>query len=370
MNLLRKALKANFNLSIIGSYVKQHLQNSVVKIMHNYGFYVDELPDAASFYMKLKNYPVAAKEDELRRMTLFLRKANNRSLYDQILRKFVPQMDINFSDSKFIGKGFGATTLNVYRKVFFNSEVLFEKVYFNSSLDTERVKWFYDNIYSSMNGNIVAPPLYRSIKGELVTIFYFKFVNLFPLADKDVEATIFNFSRELYKLSQLVDVREKIENAPVFLKDYTAHFEYKRKIEKAELRAVELLGDRFPFRKIEKKIRESPITLSHADMHKGNVFANNYLIDWDPFGIYPIGLEVAYILLFMKQCKLNYKELIDILKREYQTTIAKEEWSEFQLNCLYFYFVFTIHSSNEEGSSNIQSDILNRIEELYDRNIN
>ncbi|MDD2475405.1 MAG: phosphotransferase [Dysgonamonadaceae bacterium] len=363
MNLLSKALESNFNLSKIGAYVKRHFNYRVLKTMCHLGFYVDNLPSAESFYLKTRNYPLAIKEDELRKITIFLRKANNRKLYGQILQKFVPQMDMKFSHTQFTGSGSGAYNLNAFRKVINNDEVFFEKAHFNSSIEIVRLNWFYDNIFASMkdNNNIKAPALCCSFEGELITIFYFNFVELVSSAEKEVGAIVFNLSRELYKLSQLPDVKDKITEAPIFLRDYKIYFEYERKIEEAEKRASELLGDSFHLKDIENKISESPYILTHGDIHRGNVFADNYLIDWDTFGIYPIGLEVAYILLFLKKCKLSYQDLNDILDREYRTTILEEQWDSFELNCLYFYYVFTIHSSTEIGSSEIQTDILNRI---------
>lgn len=367
MNLLRNALRSNFNLFKVWRYIKRHLSNHALKIIYYSGFFVEKLQDADSFYVKLKNYPEALKEDELRKMAIFLRKANDSNLYGEILKRFVPQMTMSFAHTKFIGTGCGSYNLNAYRKVVFNDNVFFEKVHFNSSNEIVRLNWFYDNIYSSMSNSMKAPELCYSFKGELITIFYFKYVALASLSDKDVGPNVFNFSRELYKLSHLVDIKDKMDNAPMFLKNYTAYFEYERKIEDANKRAFELIGDRFPFKSIENKISSSPSILAHGDIHKGNVFANNYLIDWDTFGIYPIGLDVAYILLFLKQCKITYKELNHILLREYKATILKDEWDDFEFNCLYFYYVFTIHSSIEFGSNETQTDILNRIVELYNK---
>lgn len=365
MNLIKKAIKSKFNLVLIWGYVKRKLGNCAVKLMHYSGFYVEELTTASAFHRKLTRDGIAFKEHELRKIANHLRIANDLELYDQIHRKFVPQMKMQFSYAKFTGTGMGATTLNVYRKVIFGDEVLFEKIYFNSSLDIERVKWFYDNIYSSLNPNIKVPALHSTFSGELITLFYFKFVDLLPLAVADVDATIFYFSRQLYKLSLTRDIKNKIESAPAFLKDYKAHFEYKRKIGIAKKRIIELLGDNFPLKNIEQTISESPLILTHGDIHPANVFQKNYLIDWDPFGLYPIGLEVAYILFFLHKGRLSYKEIIQIIETEYRSTILEEQWDDFELNFLYFYYVFTIQQLVDADLSDLQHTILNRIREVY-----
>lgn len=370
MNLIKKAIDSKFNLVLIWSYIKQKLGNFAVKLLHNSGFYVEKLTTASTFHRKLTRDGIAFKEHELRKTANHLRLTNDLELYDQILRKFVPQMKMQFSNTIFTGTGMGATTLNVYRKVIFGDEVLFEKVYFNSSLDIERVKWFYENIYSALNPKIKVPALYSTFSGELITLFYFKFVDLLPLATSDVDATIFYFSRQLYKLSLTRDIKSKIESAPTFLKDYKAHFEYKRKIDTAKKNIIELLGDNFPLKNIEQAISESPLILTHGDIHPANIFQKKYLIDWDPFGLYPIGLEVAYILYFLHKGRLSYIEIIQIIETEYQSTILEEQWDDFELNFLYFYYVFTIQQLVDEDLSDVQYDILKRIEEVYYRKEN
>lgn len=367
MNLLRKMIKINFSFSIIWYHVKQKLMSKLIKMASHYELYVTELPNAESLYRHLTSNDVSMKESELKKITSYLKRAEDQKLYSEILQQFVPQLSMDFDSSQFTGRGYSKTCLNVYRKLIYRDDVLFEKVYFNSSHDLLRVKWFYENISPLMSSNIKTPQVYNSISGELITVVYFKFVDLVTLAMNDVSANVFNHSKELYKLSFNTNVKDKMKDAPEFLKDYKEHFLYKLNIEKASLKAFELRDESFPLQEIEQRIANSHHILTHGDIHWGNVYEDNYLIDWDSFGIYPIGLDVAFILYQLHQCKLIYKDLCDILERECRPFILKEEWSDFELNCLFFYFVFTVVplANINMDLSEVQSNILNRIEQLY-----
>lgn len=370
MHLIIRTMTSKSAFLNMGLFLKQSFNSIVIRLMRFLGFYIERMTSASLVYDKLTKDGLVLKENELRKTVNFLRRTNDLMMYDQILRKFIPQLDLHFSKNAFTGSGRGATTLNVYRKVTSDDNVLFEKVYFNSSLDIERVIWFYEAIYSSIKDHINVPPLYKVFRGELISVFYFNYVDLALLSAKDVDSTIYSFSKELYKLSFTKVIKSRIESAPSFLKDYKAHFEYKRKIKIAEQKIDELLGDNFPLIDIEKLINDSPLVLTHGDIHPGNVFKNNYLIDWDPFGLYPIGLEVAYILLFLHKGALSYKDLIQLLEKEYRSTLAAEHWDDFELNCLYFYFVFTIQHVKEGVLCETQRNILAKLYELCCKRMN
>lgn len=371
MNLLRKMIKINFSFSIIWYHVKQKLVSKLIKMARHYGLYVAELPNAESIYRHLTSNHVSLREFELKKITSYLREAKDQKLYSEILQQFIPQLSVDFDSSQFTGRGYSKTCLNVYRKLIYADDVVFEKVYFNSSHDLLRAKWFYENISPLMSSNIKTPQLYSSISGELITVVYFKFVDLVTLAMNDLSPNVFNHSKELYKLSFNANVKNIMKDAPEFLIDYKEHFLYKLNIEKASLKVFEYRNESYPLQEIEQRIANSHHILTHGDIHWGNVYEDNYLIDWDSFGIYPIGLDIAYLLYHLHQCKLTYRELSDMLEREYRSVILKEEWNDFELNCLFFYFVFTVVplTNINMDLSEVQSNILNRIEQLYYKHI-
>ena len=80
MNLLKKAIKTKFNLFLIMVYVKRSFGDYIVKLMYKYGFYVGKVTSADSFHSKLTKGGTVLKEDELRKITAFLRRTNGNSV--------------------------------------------------------------------------------------------------------------------------------------------------------------------------------------------------------------------------------------------------------------------------------------------------
>ena len=97
----------------------------------HYELYVTELPNAESLYRHLTSNDVSMKESELKKITSYLKRAEDQKLYSEILQQFVPQLSMDFDSSQFTGRGYSKTCLNVYRKLIYRDDVLFEKVYFN-----------------------------------------------------------------------------------------------------------------------------------------------------------------------------------------------------------------------------------------------
>src|SRR5690606_5941844 len=91
---------------------------------------------------------------------------------------------------------------------------------------------------------------------------------------------------------------------------------------------------------IEQITNLLPLVITHGDIHFDNVFAGNYLIDWDSFGFFPHGFEVARILA--KQLEdPTFERLQEILNGEYRGVISEDQWHGFELSCLYFYLIFS-----------------------------
>lgn len=367
MNLLRKAIKVNFSFSIIWYHVKQRLMGRLIKLAKHFGLYVYELPSADGLYQHLTSDSLSIRESELKKTAVYLRKASDNKLYSEILHKFIPDLILDDDDSKFVGRGYSKTGLNVYRKLVYDDDILLEKVYFNSSHDLFRVKWFYENIYAHINCIINVPELYKTINGKLITVVYFRFVDLTSLALNDVSESVFKVSKEIYKLSLKPDIKNIINNAPELLLDFKQHFLYQLNIDIALSKAVEIQSDGFQLKDVEKRVSESHSILTHGDIHWGNIYENNYLIDWDSFGIYPLGLDVAYVFFHLHLCKFSFNELIFTLENEYRPVVLKEEWDDFELNFLFFYFVFTAEPVPNVNIdlSETHSCILNRIKQLH-----
>ena len=341
----------------------------LTRIMHALGFYVEKLPNEKKLYNTLQDKDKAVQEYELNKVTSYLKTANNQLLYTKIIHTYVPNWQMSVKHTRFIGTGKGASSLDAFRKVKYNDEWLFEKIYFTRSKDLERIEWFYKEIFDKIKMKMNVAPIKKIVRGELITILYFQFIELSPVPKNSTQSVIIEVSKKLYSFSQQHAIQKTIERVPNTLKDYTLHFKYSRSIKKAEEKAAELMGGRQYLFDIQETVNKSPNVLTHGDIHQENVFDNDYLIDWDSVGAYPLGLDVGFLFFrfYFGQITIDY--LIHRIETEYKSTIQVEDWTIFKINTLYFYYVFTIHYISEERGNKKQKHLLHEIKELYQKHV-
>ena len=93
-------------------------------------------------------------------------------------------------------------------------------------------------------------------------------------------------------------------------------------------------------KKIEDIIISYPHVLAHGDLNTAHVYENGYFIDWDRFGIYPIGYDIG-MLLSRYNAFENSKALVDFIDLNILDKIDSNiDKKEFKIGCLYFSFIF------------------------------
>lgn len=335
----------------------------IKRLFHYWGFIINRIPDANHFFDELIDADKEVKKYELKKLVLNIRIANNQKLYNNILKKYVGDWNDRFTSAEFIGDGLGVHNLCAYRKVCFENKYYFEKVYFNDSYDLLKAEWFYEHIYPVLKDCLNTPKLYKVIKGHLITIVYFEFIDFVPLSRDAWYSVSFNISKRMFKLSK--GIEELSENAPDFIKDYTLHHCYKVNVKTAKKRIRKLSDNRVTQKMIEEIIKLQPLTFTHGDIHDKNVFKDNYIIDWDSFGFLPHGFETAIIFSNNRERPLTFKSFQNILIEEYKEAIHKDLWEGFELSCFYFYFLFTAQDERSTTNTVLQREVFNRIENLY-----
>src|SRR5690606_35899878 len=132
------------------------------------------------------------------------------------------------------------------------------------------------------------------------------------------------------------------ERAPEYLKDYKLHAFYKGNILHASKMISNLSNDSLSPDMIEQVVNRQPLVLTHGDIQETDVFADNYLIDWDSFGFFPLGFESAYILYqsdFLSH-KLDEPRAAEVLQKilvdNYEAMISKDQMIGSELSCFYF----------------------------------
>src|SRR5690606_15142405 len=166
--------------------------------------------------------------------------------------------------------------------------------YFNNSYDILKIEWFHEHIYSLLEDLVNVPRIYRIIRGDLITIVYFEFTKLIPLPNAKLDYISFAISRRLIGISKATVVKEIADSAPKYLRNYKLHASYKANITRASKLIKILTDNALSSDMIEHVVNQQPSVITHADIQETNLFANNYLIDWDSFGFFPLGFESAY----------------------------------------------------------------------------
>lgn len=342
--------------------MKQSLLLSAKRLLYYLGFSLERIPDENQFFNELHTASDAIQKYLLKKRASKNRAHNNHTEYNKLIKRFVPDWDITFTRTEFVGHGIGEHNLGVYRKVYFDDKYYFEKVYFNDSFALKKNKWICNNGHSILSNYLNTPKLCKVIKGDLISVAYFDFIDFVHLPEEERINIMFNISRKMFNITK--DFGSLFNNAPGFLKDYRLHEYYELVVNGAEKMIKELSGGKLTVNMIERVIARQPLIFTHGDMHAGNVFSDNYIIDWDVYGFFPRGLESAAILATSGKT-FTLKKVQEILFQEYSTLIRVEEWDDFELTCLYFYLIFTVIHEKSSSTIALQKDLFGRVEELH-----
>lgn len=340
--------------------IKHRIRLLIKRLLYYRGFVIERIPNANELVVVHE----LVRKYELKKLANNIRKINNQKLYNNLLKKFVADWDDKIASADFIGYGSGEDNLGIYRKVCFEDSCFFEKVYFNDSNDLLKVEWFYEHIFPVLEKYLKTVKLHKAIKGDLITIVYFEYIDLSPLPEGVFHSDLLEISKKMFKMSKNnVDL---IQNAPDFFKHYRLYIHYVYNIKIAEEVISKRSGNRLTVTMIEKIIDLQPLLITHGDIYHNNVLVDNYIIDWDSFGFFPHGLEVA--LIFATNIKHStFETLQKLLKEEYKVIVGKDQWDGFELSCWYFYLIFTAQDEKEATHKTWQKDAFNIVERLYDK---
>jgi hypothetical protein len=233
---------------------------------------------------------------EFKLLISFSTKRISSGSYEYLLKKF--DNSASFLKSKkvtFVGKGSGGGSLDTYRKVIaLDGKAYFEKVYFIDTIEHKKILYFYENIFSSLGKNTLNIPDLKVVnKGEKLDVFYFEYVDLEAISKEKQ----FEESLKLYFEYTSSPHIKKIENLHIY-----QHFTQEAMYLLCKSRLLKVFKETKDFymvslfiKKIEERISKEPLWFQHGDLQGGNIFKNNYLIDWDKSTYYPIGYDIGYI---------------------------------------------------------------------------
>jgi thiamine kinase-like enzyme len=319
--------------------MKLFLRKILIRVLQPFGFYITYYASPTRVYESLSKLPVLIREYELKRIFDMVGIAKNHKFHNALLAKFIPTSKLEIKDAKFIGFGAGESSLSTFRKVKIEDKTIHEKIYFSSHQDLKRISWFYQNVsHLVQDSGIALPNIYKIYSGDSITVLYTEYAELKKLDIINKKKSLLQFSKQLYQLSLTEEfeiINGKASNA---IKDFKGHFEYKRNRSVAK---HVLYEHGFSLEAIEQKIMQSRYVLTHGDIQDTNAFQNNILIDWDSVGIFPVGLDPAFLLFYLMMNDNDEKfDILNWIDTHYKKLIIENEWGSFQLNVLYFLFVF------------------------------
>src|SRR5690554_5687091 len=336
------------------SRIQQKISRALIKVK----VYNQKKTSPDKVYESIKSKPLLQQEKSLNEFTKYILKTGDVDYYQRLLQTLVPTLSIDVASACFVGNGIGGSSLNTFRKVSTNKQDYFEKIYFNSSKDFKRIHWLHENILNMMKGTFVVPNLKNYFVGDLVTITYFEYLSLTPLDGIENEQNCIQFSRLLYGITEKNRKEFQKMIVPDYLLSFKNHFQYAKNIE-----SIKKSLNFKVFLRLEKRVEESKRVLTHGDIQKTNAYKDLTLIDWDTFGFFPIGFEVAFVfyrLLVDGKDEMDFKNWLEV---NYKAFIKDEDWESFIFNSHFFLFVFGFQFFQNNNLIDFKTDLFKRLKE-------
>lgn len=309
------------------------LRFTIEKLFYRMGYSgFQRISSPEKLYEQLHNRPQTDIQNKLKEISSRIKKFDDHKYYNKLLKKFVPSWSVPSEKTSFTGKGFGVNTLNLYRKM--ETSRVFEKVYFNVAEDLKNHQWALSHIVNNPDFSFTAPSIQSLKKGEILTIVYFTFTNLKKLSDDELEQPLIQVSKELY---QMYNRSQKGALPPSLKNTYSQSLKeakWQSRSAKSRLKAKGINTQA-----LDRLLAQSKFIYTHGDLTENNVFQNNIVIDWDYFGLYPLGSDVWKIYIRLKRRKIPVDPIPVWLEKHYQSVITQADWNDFYRNVLYLLYL-------------------------------
>ena len=348
--------------------MKRKLIEYLKIFFYKLGFYVEVIPNEKMFFEKCKVLDEDELWYELKRFSKVYSLTENIDLYDTVLKILIPNLEQQtfIEKSSFFGTGKGTNTLNAYRKVHSSGQIFFEKIYRTKSSDLNIMMWFYDKIRPQLNQNIIQmPPIKRIVKSKVITAVYFDFINLNTLSKPSMLLQAFSVSKHLMSISTsgpkriaLVSITKEDDNSVLNFENIY--------IKTARTYVEREFGDTSIFEQVLTNIFSYDFFLGHGDLNSKNIFGENYIIDWDSCGLYPIGFDVGKAInwLFLDNTT-TVERIIAKIENNFKAELNSEIYERFLLGVLFFCFLFRA-SEITYGKEDVSSLTLNPLHDALE----
>lgn len=256
--------------------------------------------------------------------------------YEKALLNYDTDIRFDFSRGRceFLGAGKGRYTLNSYRKLYMNGDLLFEKIYLLRSMDWRKCEYFYARILPRMeSANIRVPTLVASSIGRRLAVVRFEYVDFKPVDIELYLDQVLSITRELASLgSEFIDL-------PSDFRDLTLHFGFERCFQKSlsvfgrDDAKVALL------RSMRKHCEALPRFIGHGDLSRPNMGGEGLVLDWDNFGLYPPGFDLALALILTGKL-YGQDELASFARKGHEAVQGRCTFEECWFSLVFLYGTF------------------------------
>ena len=294
-------------------------------------------------------------------LTAYLRISGWHRVYEHVLKRYDKKLsfpeNLQEEGKTFTGRGYGANTLNTYRKVYLGGEPAFEKVYFKKYPDFKKCKYFYDQVRDKLQEKGIHTPELLSIReGKKLALMYFQYIDL-PKKQSTLEQDVQRALSISQTLGQIEVESPCMKDA--FLLDFESDPMVKKRLRllrkkiRAEFREAGI-EDPAPRKELKKlalqflqDLKQGERILQHGDLYWDN-FSHSHVIDWDRMGLYPFGYDLGLILAFYKLQRREQVTPEDILEEIAQMGYHNPR----QVGSMYFFTVLFLISRSEPNQQN------------------
>jgi hypothetical protein len=314
-------------------------------------FLTADLYDTSVLISKAFSPKNALTLDEARITSCFLRYIKDgEHLLEELVTCFDNNAQIarakNFTSASFAPThGYGQYALWTNRILEDQGLSLFEKIY-THNFRKEAFSFFYNHLYEQLICLDIKPPRldYLLPASSKFQAAYFEKVSQFKCGMRYYINRVFEVSLGLYSIGI-----HDIPINPDLRYDYRCDSQYSTKRESIVAALQRLRPGKNPriyLEYLEEKINELPKQLTHCDLKFDNLSADNTVFDWDEWGIYPIGYDIAKGIYKYRLTSDTFL-LDNLIEEKCKSCIKQDEWIAF--NASIKYFVFSFYSSGVCG---------------------
>lgn len=337
------------------------LKTLIKKILFFFSFQIPKkITSPSQAVNSIKHKPNIVQFYELKYLASLLSQINQKKYYSELLTVLLPEYEQPAAKfTRFIGQGAGKFTFNSYRILNREGNLSFEKVYYSDAKKTKSVKWFYQNYFDFIKGVYNAPALLSFHDGELVSVFNYEFFEL--TQESFDEKLMVEISKKLNNLSETHE-KSLDEKVPDYLKDFEKHNAYDGYIGIAK---EKLNKNSLSIEWFENSVSNGKHVFSHGDLHTENIYKDNVLIDWDFFGYYPVGLELAqmYCQMLSRKQKLESENPTEWFETNYHLFFGVN-YEEAYKNFVFFLYVFCQTLFTRGNCLTLEPLLINKLHEL------